>query len=192
MFATKNDVKMTKYDDKTHPLRIFRHCPICGSGHFTVKNEKSKRCDNCGFVYFFNPSAATVAVIVNELGELLTVRRAKEPAKGTRDLPGGFCDCAETAEEGVMREVKEETGLEVDKCEYLFSVPNIYPYSGLEVHTMDLFFLCHVKNGQIASAMDDAESLEWINCEQILPEEFGLQSIREGVKRLKTLLKDKK
>ena len=47
--------------------------------------------------------------------ELLVVRRAKEPAKGTLDLPGGFSDLYETSEEGVCREVKEETGLEVKK-----------------------------------------------------------------------------
>ena len=41
------------------------------------------------FVYYFNPSSATVALILNERDELLVCRRAKEPAKGTLDLPGG-------------------------------------------------------------------------------------------------------
>ena len=65
----------------------------------------------CGFVYYFNSSAATAIFITNRVGELLVVRRAKEPAKGTFDLPGGFVDMYETAEEAIIREVKEETGL---------------------------------------------------------------------------------
>jgi mutator protein MutT len=192
MFAHKYNAKMTKCEDKTHPLDIFRYCPVCGSPNFVTNNEKSKRCADCGFVYFFNPSGATVAVIVNDRDELLVVRRAKEPAKGTLDLPGGFLDCAETAEEGVAREVFEETGLEVEQCDYLFSIPNIYPYSGLDVHTMDLFFLCRVKGTQEAKAMDDAESLAWIPWGQIMPQEFGLLSVRKGIIRLKMMWTNKK
>lgn len=70
---------------------------------------------------------------------MLVVRRAKDPAKGTLDLPGGFVDLHESAEEAVRREVKEETGLDVKSSRYLFSIPNIYLYSGFEVHTEDLF-----------------------------------------------------
>ena len=111
-----------------HPLSQFKYCPKCGSAHFEVHNEKSKQCADCGFVYYFNPSSATVALILNERDELLVCRRAKEPAKGTLDLPGGFIDMTETGEEGVAREVREETGMKVAKAEYLFSLPNIYIY----------------------------------------------------------------
>ncbi len=89
-----------------HPLSQFKYCPKCGSAHFEVHNEKSKQCADCGFVYHFNPSSATVALILNERDELLVCRRAKEPAKGTLDLPGGFIDMTETSEEGVAREVR--------------------------------------------------------------------------------------
>ena len=75
-----------------HPLDLFQYCPECGSSHFEVNNEKSKKCTDCGFVYYFNPSSATVALILNDQNELLVCRRAKEPAKGTLDLPGGFID----------------------------------------------------------------------------------------------------
>ena len=91
-----------------HPLSQFRYCPKCGSEHFEIHNEKSKQCKDCGFVYYFNSSAATVALILNGRNELLVCRRAKEPAKGTLDLPGGFIDMAETGEEGVAREVKDD------------------------------------------------------------------------------------
>ena len=51
-----------------------------------------------------NPSSACVAVIVKD-GALLAVRRKYPPAEGTLDLPGGFADIGETAEESVSREL---------------------------------------------------------------------------------------
>lgn len=168
----------------SHPLEKFRFCPICGSDGFEINNEKSKRCPSCGFVYYLNPSAATVAVIVNEKDQLLVVRRAKEPAKGTLDLPGGFSDCHETSEEGVAREVLEETGLEVKSVDFLFSLPNIYPYSGLDIHTMDMFYLCKVDSTKSVHAMDDAAEVMWIGWDDVKPETFGLGSIRKGVTQL--------
>ncbi len=167
-----------------HPLSKFRFCPLCGSKRFIENNFKSKRCEDCGFVYYFNPSSSTVAVIVNEANELLVVRRAKEPAKGTLDLPGGFCDCHETAEEGVKREVREETGLCVDSTTFLFSIPNIYPYGGLDIHTIDMFFLCRVADTRGVKAMDDAGEAIWIPWQEVKPEDFGLKSISQGVSRL--------
>lgn len=141
----------------------------------------------CGFVYYANPCAATAAFIVNDRQEMLVVRRAKEPAKGTLDLPGGFVDMYETAEEGMRREIKEETGLEVDHIEYLFSSPNVYMYSGLGVHTIDMDYLVHVPNHCQVHAADDAAACMWIPIVDIHPEEFGLLSIRHAVERFLTL-----
>ena len=164
-----------------HPFSQFHYCPKCGSARFEVHNDKSKQCADCGFVYYFNSSAATVALILNEQGELLVCRRAKEPAKGTLDLPGGFIDMAETGEEGVAREVMEETGLKITKAEYLFSLPNIYVYSGFAVHTLDLFFRCAVADLSHFAAMDDAADVFFLPLEEIRVEDFGLGSIRKGL-----------
>lgn len=162
-------------------LEKFRYCPACGSKHFETSSKKSKKCSNCGFEYYQNPSAACAAFIFNEKGELLVERRGKEPAKGTLDLPGGFIDSDETAEEGVIREVKEETGLNVTSTHYLFSVPNIYLYSGVNIHTMDIFFECKVKEDNIATAGDDAAECFWIPLKEIHTEQFGLRSIRHAL-----------
>lgn len=172
--------------DMEHPLAQFDFCPRCGAHGFAVHNVKSKQCPACGFTYYFNPSAATVAVIVNSHNELLVCRRAKDPARGTLDLPGGFIDSFETAEEGVSREVREETGLEVTQTDYLFSLPNLYPYSGFTVHTLDLFFRCRVADDSCYRAMDDAAELFFLPWEKINPREFGLASIRRGIERLLT------
>ena len=166
-----------------HPLSLFKYCPLCGSPHFEENNEKSKRCADCGFVYYFNSSAATVAFILNGKGELLVCRRAKEPAKGTLDLAGGFIDMYETGEQGVAREVLEETGLEVSQATYLFSIPNTYLFSGFLVHTLDQFFLCKVKDDSCLRAMDDVAESFWFPLSEVNPEEFGLNSVRQGVIR---------
>ena len=166
-----------------HPLELFRFCPECGSDRFEEHNAKSKKCTDCGFVYYFNPSAATVAFILNRQGELLVCRRGKEPAKGTLDLSGGFIDMCETGEEGVSREVKEETGLTVTETEYLFSLPNTYLYSGFLVHTLDMFFLCKVADDRLIEAKDDVADSFWMPLDRINPEDFGLESIRKGITR---------
>jgi 8-oxo-dGTP pyrophosphatase MutT (NUDIX family) len=99
------------------------------------------------------------------------------------DLAGGFVDRFETGEEGVAREVFEETGLEVVETQYLFSLPNTYLYAGFLVHTLDQFFVCRVKDYAGLRAMDDVADSFWVPLEKVNPEEFGLNSVREGVKR---------
>lgn len=164
-----------------HPLEKFLYCPCCGSKHFEEQDEKSKKCENCGFEYYLNPSAATAAFILNDKDELLVLSRKKEPAKGTLDLPGGFADIGETAEEAVIREVKEETNLEVTEAKYLFSYPNQYHYSGFNIPTSDLFFLCKVKNFENINAEDDAADYQWIPLKDIHTEQFGMRSIRRAL-----------
>ena len=165
----------------SHVLDKFKFCPVCGSNHFEVNNIKSKKCQDCGFTYYLNPSSATVALIINDKNELLVVRRKNEPAKGTLDLPGGFVDMDETGEEGMAREVKEETGLDAIEVEYQFSIPNLYLYSGFMVHTLDMFYKVKVKDLSHVEAMDDAAAYYWIALDKLNPEEFGLGSIRQGL-----------
>ena len=167
-----------------HPLAQFKYCPKCGSDRFVENNFKSKKCENCGFIYYYNCCGATVALILNPEGELLVATRAHEPAKGTFDMPGGFIDLEESAEEGILREIKEETNLDVDRLEYLFSIPNKYIYSGFEVETIDLFFVCHVSDTGQLKAEDDVSNLQFIKIQDIQPEKFGLRSIRNAMERI--------
>ena len=167
----------------SHVLDKFKYCPVCGSSHFVINNFKSKKCQDCGFTYYFNASAANVALILNEKKELLVVRRKNNPGKGMLDLPGGFIDMEETGEEGVAREVKEETGLDAIDIKYQFSYPNTYLYSGLLVHTLDMFFKIQVKDLSHVEAMDDAAAYYWIPLADIHIEDFAFDSIKKGLKR---------
>lgn len=164
-----------------HPLHQFIYCPKCGAKSFVERNGKAKQCSACGFVYYFNPSSSVACFIRNPEGKLLLVRRAKEPAKGTLDLPGGFVDPFESAEEAVRREVKEETGLELTGIRYLFSLPNLYPYCGFEVHTLDMFFECTADSFEGAYAEDDAAEILIFPVTELEPDAFGLGSIRKAV-----------
>ena len=87
----------------------------------------------------------------------------------------------ETGEEAMAREVKEETGLDITSCQYLFSVPNIYHYSGIDIHTLDMFFRCTVEEGAELHANDDVEECMWVPLRDIHTEQFGLRSIRQAL-----------
>jgi hypothetical protein len=78
----------------------------------------------------------------------------------------------------------EDTGLTVAEARYLFSLPNMYRYSGLDIPTLDLFFLCKVAETEGATAMDDAGEVLWLPWHDVRPEDFGLKSISLGVARL--------
>lgn len=170
-----------------HPLSKFRYCPVCGSPRFEEHDFKSKRCGECGFTYYYNAAAAVIAVIRNERGEWLVARRGEEPARGTLDLIGGFVDAGETAEQAVRREIEEETGLHLGedaRMEMLFTLPNTYLYSDFVVQTCDTFFLIEVPSTTPLQAHDDVADCWWMAEGDLRIEDFGLQSVRNGLKRL--------
>jgi NAD+ diphosphatase len=164
-----------------HPLEKFRFCPSCGSSQWIINNEKSKRCMECGFVYYANVSSSVAVLIRNEAGDLLVCRRKKDPAAGTLDLPGGFVDIGETAEEAVAREIKEELNLDVTKSELFTSIPNEYLYSGMVINTLDLIYFCEVRDFRNMRADDDVSEAFFASLNTISPDDFGLISIKKGI-----------
>ena len=167
-----------------HPLEKFNYCPVCGKNHFEEQDKKSKKCADCGFEYYLNPSSAAAAFIFNDKKELLVLRRKHNPGKGMLDLPGGFADMHETIEETIKREIKEETALEITTSRYLFSIPNKYTYSNFDIPTLDAFFICTAKDTTALSADDDADECFWLPLTEIHTEQFALRSIRKALSML--------
>nr|WP_051567975.1 NUDIX domain-containing protein [Draconibacterium orientale] len=97
----------------THPLKVLKYCPKCGSAELHKSGDRSLKCADCGFHFFINSSAAVAALVTDESGKLMLVTRGVEPNYGKLDLPGGFIDPLESAEDAVRRELKEELGLKV-------------------------------------------------------------------------------
>ena len=87
--------------------------------------------------------------------------------------------CGQASKE--TREVMEETGLKVTESKYLFSLPNIYRYSRIDIHTLDMFFECKVEDESVLTANDDAAECMWIAPGDIHTEQFGLRSVRWGL-----------
>lgn len=89
----------------------------------------------------------------------------------------------ETVEEGMSREIFEETGLSAISMDYLFSIPNLYVYSGMTIHTIDMFYRVEVPADATPQAGDDAAELFWVPLADVHPADFGLTSIRKAVAR---------
>ena len=92
-----------------------RYCARCG--HALVVQElhgrPRPRCPSCGHIVFLEPKLAAVVLIAID-GKLVLVRRANEPALGEWSFPSGYVDRGEAVEDAAAREVREETGLEVE------------------------------------------------------------------------------
>jgi mutator protein MutT len=167
----------------THPLIDFKFCPCCGSSRFVINDERSNKCVDCGFIYYANASTAVGAIIVNGRDEMLLCKRAFEPHKGSLGLPGGFVDFDETAEQALIREIKEEIGAEVEEFAYFCTFPNIYEYSGMNIHTLDIFYICTLKDYSRLKPGDDVEDFSFIPLQKINTGEIKLNSLRRAVEK---------
>lgn len=95
-------------------------------------------------------------------GRVLLVRRGSEPLKGHWTLPGGMLEVGETMAEGVVREVREETGVEVEPIELVEVLDRIHREEGrVRYHYVIADFLCRVTGGALRAA-SDAEAARWV------------------------------
>ena len=173
----------------THPLfpaNLFSFCPACGEPLADQPGGKNIECTACGFVLYFNSSAAVAGIIVNGDGEVLFTVRRSDPAGGLLDLPGGFVDPGETCEAALVREVYEELHLKVVHMSYLSSFANTYLYKDVLYHTTDAVYICTVDSLEGGRAGDDVSGFVFRNPATVQPCEIGLPSIRAAVERYVT------
>jgi ADP-ribose pyrophosphatase YjhB (NUDIX family) len=98
-------------------------CSYCGA-RFPVAEMWPITCRSCGNTNYLNPIPVVVLLVPVEEG-LVVARRNIEPRIGTLVLPGGYLDLGETWQEGAVRELYEETGIQISAGDIrLYDVQN--------------------------------------------------------------------
>lgn len=145
----------------------FKYCPLCGTPFVERKIAQKIRplCPRCGFVYYQNPSP-TVSVLVIQDHKVLLGKRLGEPGKGKWALPSGYIEFDDDFLSTAIREVREETGLDID----IVSILNVQSaFLPPESHFLTVFLRGQVTGGTL-KPQDDLEDAKWFALSGPLPE----------------------
>jgi ADP-ribose pyrophosphatase YjhB (NUDIX family) len=142
----------------------WRHCPLCAAELVTLTEGNDAGRDGCPtghFVHYVNPATTTFAFIERD-GKWLALRRAHEPYAGEWDLPGGFIEAGERPDESLLREIAEETRLEVEIVGVIGAYSGHYGVDGK--HTVDIGYHCRVTGGELEIS-DEKSEFRWATLE---------------------------
>jgi len=124
-------------------------------------------CPQCRWIHFQDPKVAA-AVLIEQDGRVLLVRRVNEPFRGMWTLPAGFVNGGENPAEAAERECLEETGLTVRITRVLDVISGREHERGAD---FIIVYLAEVLGGEM-SAADDADAVEWFEREHLPPLAF--------------------
>ena len=142
------------------------YCHRCGNGmsERNVGGTMRPSCDSCGAVVFLDPKLAVVVIVSHE-DSILMVKRDIEPMMGRWSFPSGYVDRGEVVEEAAVREVREETSVEV-KLDGLLGV-----YSGRGAPVVLIAYAARVCGGS-AEAGDETQAVGWFPSDDLPPLPF--------------------
>lgn len=118
-------------------------------GRALLGGKERSQCPSCGFVLWRNPAPVGMALIRDQ-GGLVLIRRSAAPLAGYWAPPAGYVECGESVPDAVVREAREECGLEI-AIDGLLGV-----YSQADVDVLLIAYFAHATGGRLAAG-DDAE-----------------------------------
>lgn len=127
---------------------------------------------------------ASDAIIYRD-GNVLMVKASRGLIPGSWDLPGGFITYSESPEQSLVREVKEETGLDIEVKELFHVATGIGEKSGH--YFMVFLYLCDIVGGEIKPEPSEIEAVEWLPLNQAMQETKKLV-FREALEKFKKTL----
>lgn len=140
--------------DRTHQF-----CGRCGSPLITKTTERAKECPQCGLLHF--PRLAPAIIVLVERGDQLLLARSRHFMPGMYSVLAGFVEPGESLEEAVVREVKEEVGIEVKDIRYIGSQPWPFP------HSLMIGFTAAYAGGEISLDDSEIEAAGWFSAENL-------------------------
>jgi ADP-ribose pyrophosphatase YjhB (NUDIX family) len=108
-----------------------------------------------------------VGGVVIHRGRVLLIRRGGEPLKGEWSIPGGLVELGEELAEGARRELKEETGLDIEPLEILTVFDRIFRKGRrVRYHFVIVDFACRLRGGRLRPGSDVLEA-RWVRREEL-------------------------
>jgi ADP-ribose pyrophosphatase YjhB (NUDIX family) len=138
-------------------------------------------CGVCGFTAYAQSEPTACALVVDDGGRLLLARRAGEPERGKWDLPGGFLGEGESPLDGLRRELREETGLEIEPLAFAGAWVDRYGPGEEAPFTLNLYWTARIVSGDMRAA-DDVSELRWFSPEELpADDELAFSNVAEAI-----------
>ncbi|PKM88088.1 MAG: ADP-ribose pyrophosphatase [Firmicutes bacterium HGW-Firmicutes-12] len=137
----------------TNIKQRFFFCPKCG-GKLEYKKHNDRfrpTCTSCSYIIYENPIVGVAAIIYNHKGHILLGRRKGGKYQGMWCIPCGYLEYDEDVYVGVIREIKEETNLDIEPTS-VFTVQSNFHEP--ECHTVGIWFLSQIKGGKLEAGDD--------------------------------------
>lgn len=150
--------------------RDHRFCGRCGTATNAHERDRARECPACGVMAYPRLNPAVIMLVERDDGRALLAWGAQFPGRFYSAL-AGFVEPGESLEETVIREVREEVGIEIGDVNYFGSQPWPFP------HSMMIGFNAKYVSGEIAIQEEEIVEADWYHHEELPPVPKGGMSI---------------